>query len=354
MPRLALAVIATLPSFLTSLAPSGLGPRLGSGSRSGGGAARLRAADARRARPRSTRLLGGGVTVEGCRVQPPGRQRGQFVDCLHGGKADFMRGLPYDRHPAVRAADAREAGVPNGVCASEALKHFVAELKTILATPRLWTSVLALEATAYLMAEIHQPLHDADNGDHSGDRVRVILPGALKAKASLYGVWDNDLVAERHRRLGRDRPALSAACSPTRTADAWSQGDIDAWVAQGHEVALHTVYGAAAPAAGLQQDCPISRRGSVPTTSPPPSPVVREQLAKAGVRLAAVLNASPALSLRATARGATRRALGAQGPETASIQPAGRRRPVSDSRLAGVSARRGRRRRWRSGAGRVA
>ena len=238
------------------------------------------------ARAKLDALFGDGVTVEGCRVRGLD-DSADFVDCLHGGKADFMRALPYDLIPLC-GPPAVAAGCPGGVCASEALKHFVAELANP-ATPRL-DKVLALEAVAYLMAELHQPLHDVDNGDRSGDRVRVILPGALKARMSLYSIWDNDLVASAiggsaETGLPYLRPLADA------NADAWSRGDIDAWVVEGHDVARQVAYGRLPqpPACGKLPDQP---EGLGPDYFAAAVPAVRDQLAKAAVRLAAVLNAS--------------------------------------------------------------
>ena len=283
MPRLVLVVVAVL-CLLASFAPGTARAWDPEADRAVARLAYERLAPGPRARV--DMLFGGGVTVEGCRVRGL-EDSAAFVDCLHGGKADFMRALPYDLIPLC-GPPSLARGCPGGVCASEALKHFIAELASPV-TPRL-DRVLALEATAYLMAELHQPLHDADNGDRSGDRVRVILPGALKAKASLYSIWDNDLVASAiggsaETGLPYLRPLADAH------ADAWVQGDVDAWVVEGHDVALHTVYGRLPqpPACGKPPDRP---EGLGPDYFAAATPVVREQLAKAGVRLAAVLNAS--------------------------------------------------------------
>ena len=71
----------------------------------------------------------------------------------------------------------------------------------------------------------------------------------------------------------------------------WAKGDVDDWVAESHDVALHTVYGAlpAPPACAKLPDRPEPLG---PGYFAAAVPVVRTQLARAGVRLAAVLDAS--------------------------------------------------------------
>ena len=236
-------------------------------------------------RGRLDALLSGGVVISGCRVDQLD-QSARLADCLHGQKADFMRDVSYEPIPLCGPTP-KARWCPDGRCASEAMKRFIAELKDP-ATPRV-EKVRALEATAYIMAELHQPLHDADNGDRDGDRVRVILPGALKARASLYSIWDNDLVAQAIGTAETGLPYVRALADAN--ADAWSKGDIDDWVVESHDVALHTVYGKlpSPPACNKLPDRP---EGLGPDYFAVAVPAVRAQLARAGVRLAAVLNAS--------------------------------------------------------------
>ncbi len=233
------------------------------------------------ARSQVTALLGSGVVVSGCSVSSLD-DSARMVSCLHDQKADFMHDLPYDALPLCGAPPVK---CPNGRCASQALKHFLTELKDP-ATPRL-EKVLALEAVAYLVAELHQPLHAADNNDHSGERVRVTLPGALKAKTNLYSVWDNDLVASA---IGTAEVGLPyvRVLADAHGGD-WAKGDVDDWVAETHDVALHTAYGRLPdpPACNKTPGRPEALNADYFAAA---VPAVRIQLAKAGVRLAAVLN----------------------------------------------------------------
>ena len=236
-------------------------------------------------RAQVTSLLAGGVTVSGCSVSSLD-DSARLVSCLHDQKADFMRDLPYPAIPLCGAVPPAR-WCPNGRCASQALKHFIAELKDP-ATPQP-EKVLALEAVAYLVAELHQPLHAADNGDRNGERVRVTLPGALKARTNLYSVWDNDLVASAIGTAEVGLPYVRAEAD-TQAAE-WSKGDVDDWVAQTHDLALHTVYGRLPdpPACNKAPNQPEALTTAYFAVA---VPAVRAQLAKAGVRLATVLNAT--------------------------------------------------------------
>lgn len=207
----------------------------------------------------------------------------RFADCLHGRRDDFMRGVDWDALPLCgppppsRCADGR--------CASAVLTRSIGELKDTASPPP--ERLRALMATTYLVAEIHQPLHAADNGDRSGDRLRVTLPGAIKARTSLHAVWDDDLVAGA---IGTAETGLPYVRSLAEAhGDAWSRGDVADWLAESHDVALHVAYGKL-PNPPPCNKLPDRFEGLGPDYFAAATPAVRAQLAKAGVRLAAVLN----------------------------------------------------------------
>ena len=147
----------------------------------------------------------------------------------------------------------------------------------------------ALEAVAYLIAELHQPLHAADNGDRSGTRFRVTLPGSSDKRLTLYSVWDEDLVATAIGDAETGLPYLRPLAEAN--APAWSKGDVDAWVADTNQVAVADVYGRlpTPPPCGHPPDKPQFLDRGYMTYG---AEVVRNQLAKAAVRLAQVLNAA--------------------------------------------------------------
>lgn len=208
------------------------------------------------------------------------------VQCLRGDKADFMKGIVYDPLPLCGVLD-RSRACDHGRCASDTLGRELATLKDGSVSPDRRAAALA--AVVYLTAELHQPLHAADNEDRSGDRVRVVLPGSHDRRLTLYSVWDEDLVAlaigdaQTGARYLRPLVDLHAAD--------WSAGDVAAWVADSHHVAATEVYAPLPdpPACGKTPDAPEPLSRAYVDQG---AQTVRLQLAKAAVRLASLLNAT--------------------------------------------------------------
>jgi hypothetical protein len=213
-----------------------------------------------------------------------------LVECLHGSRNDFMRGVIYDPIPLCPSPE----GPPpcaQRQCASQLLKGEIDALKLDSQAPRSDNAetALALEAVVYLISEMHQPLHAASNTDRSGERIRATLPGSGGKPLSLYSVWDEDLVALAIGDAETGLPYLHALT--TRHGEDWSKGGVADWVADTHKVAVDSVY---------------SKLPEPPVCGAPPkdvealnalyvqasAEVVRIQLAKAAVRLANVLNAA--------------------------------------------------------------
>jgi hypothetical protein len=138
----------------------------------------------------------------------------------------------------------------------------------------------ALRFLIHFVGDIAQPLHDEDNGDRGGNRVRVILG---RRHTNLHAVWDVDVV----RALGRD-PAdvaarLGAEITPAQKQE-WSKGTPEQWADEAHQIARNEIYGHIAGQGGTDA---LDLALQYPRQE---SSVAAQQLQKAGVRLAAVLN----------------------------------------------------------------
>jgi len=211
-----------------------------------------------------------------------------LVECLHGSRNDFMRGVMYDPIPLCPSPDAAPP-CARGQCASQLLKREIDALKVDSRAPGVddADTALALEAVVYLISEMHQPLHAADNDDRSGERVRATLPGSGGKPISLYSVWDEDLVALAIGDAETGLPYLHALA--VRHGEDWAKGGVDDWVADTHKVAIDSVYSklpdppvCGAPPKDVEALGPLYVQAS--------AEVVQSQLAKAAVRLAKVLN----------------------------------------------------------------
>jgi hypothetical protein len=130
------------------------------------------------------------------------------------------------------------------------------------------------------VGDLHQPLHCEDNDDRGGNDVAVLY---RKAHTNLHAVWDSGLLRSM---AGEDQ--LLAALVEAITADeaaAWSAGTVEEWTNESFQAARTTVYGLLPPAP-KGQTVPLGEWYAQMA-----EPVVEQQLEKAGVRLAAILNA---------------------------------------------------------------
>jgi hypothetical protein len=139
----------------------------------------------------------------------------------------------------------------------------------------------ALRYLIHFIGDLHQPLHCADHHDRGGNSLQVKLGDE---ETNLHSVWDTAIVTG----LGDDPAAVAAELNAQitpREADAWSRGGPVAWANESFAIAKHDIYGPLRGAAGaggivqLPDDYVLRER-----------PVAAEQLERAGVRLAMVLN----------------------------------------------------------------
>ena len=166
---------------------------------------------------------------------------------------------------------------PHGDCVVAQIGNELRLLSDRRADDRARTE--ALRFLIHFVADVHQPLHAADDGDRGGNDVHVSMG---RERASLHKVWDTDVV----QALGYDTGVIAADLerSVTQTQrKAWSAGTPAAWANESQAVARDEIY---PPVDGrrfvrLQRDYVFRE-----------SAVARAQLAKAGVRLAWLLNAT--------------------------------------------------------------
>ena len=146
----------------------------------------------------------------------------------------------------------------------------------------------ALKFVVHFMGDLHQPLHCADDGDRGGNEkvVRFKAPGhrGHGAKIKLHALWDHLIepkTLEDPRKLATE---LEKGITKEDLAS-WTKGDEGDWALESYQIAKTKIY------AGMDsgpQDY---------TNSPLPSgyydlmrPILDQQLEKAGIRLAYVLN----------------------------------------------------------------
>lgn len=135
----------------------------------------------------------------------------------------------------------------------------------------------ALRFLIHFVADVHQPLHAEDNDDKGGNQVHVRLG---RERASLHKLWDVDVVEP----LGPDPDAIAESIEhdlPPGQRAAWQAGTAARWANEAHAIAREHIY----PPLGGARDLRLPRDYAFRE-----APLARILLAKAGVRLAWLLN----------------------------------------------------------------
>jgi hypothetical protein len=180
-------------------------------------------------------------------------------------------GRPPPHGPASQAA--------SRACVVDKLEQFKNELGDP-ATPERERRQ-ALQFVLHLVGDLHQPLHASDDHDEGGSRKSVA--GVHPGTTSLHAAWDTDFV----QRLGGD-PQMVARSLAARITSAqrasWARGDAGEWALETFEVAREHAYGRL-PAPDADGVYHLSSDYGLDAVA-----VTAEQLSRAGVRLAFVLN----------------------------------------------------------------
>jgi hypothetical protein len=164
---------------------------------------------------------------------------------------------------------------PNGQCLIAQTEHFLAVLKD--PTAEKAAKAEALKFVVHFVSDLHQPLHDEDNGDKGGNARRVIFNGKPN---NLHWAWDTGLLEH----MNREPRALAAELERQITQEdraEWDKGSIEDWVLEGHRLAQDFAYGALGGVNPAVITPEYERRADS---------VIAIQLEKAGVRLAYLLN----------------------------------------------------------------
>jgi S1/P1 Nuclease len=187
-------------------------------------------------------------------------------------------------HPKLPRGTVASAGPANN-CVIDKIEQFIGELRNPFIAKA--EKILALKFLLHFIGDLHQPLHAANNKDRGGNDIAVFLADDIPL-TNLHLYWDNQIV----ERLGSDPRSIGAALSKkisTGTAEAWSRGTPISWAKESFRRAKTVVYNFA----GLQEFVDDRRAKGVHLDDAYENSALiaaRQQLSKAGIRLAAVLN----------------------------------------------------------------
>lgn len=197
--------------------------------------------------------------------------------------------------PGLRAMMPASHG-PQNDCIVDKIEQFAKELREPETSGA--ERLMALQFLLNFVGDIHDPLLTIERNDESGRCVAVLPPGS-KTPIRLSEYWGDDLVAAAE---GKNPSAAAEHIAAGLTAieiRKWSGGTPAEWARESHELAKSVVY-AFPPEAGDKLGFP-SRKGEADTCGTVPLyrldagyraravAAIKEQLAKAGVRLAFLL-----------------------------------------------------------------
>jgi S1/P1 Nuclease len=213
-----------------------------------------------------------------------------FVDLEIDG-LDIARAC-YGRHPLAAGVPA-SAG-PAEACIIDKIDQFYVELGSPQTAEE--ERRVALQFLLHLVGDLHQPLHASDDHDQGGNR--KLASGPNIGSNNLHHDWDTEFVA----RLGQsdsDIPRALIARITAADCAGWSSGTPLDWAVETYAVSKKHSYGllpAASAGAALPGDASPgdASHGAQYLLSQAyvddATAVTAEQLSKAGVRLAFLLN----------------------------------------------------------------
>ena len=190
----------------------------------------------------------------------------------------------YDDVPVCGTAPHSEY-CPEGKCASTQIPRYRRILSDAHETKA--RKQFAVYVISHLVGDIHQPLHAADNDDRGGNEVKVKLPSGKNAK--LHGAWDTDLVEQLYGGKNERTVAKTLVERFAAKKTDWQKGTVSAWIAESHELAETMTYGKLPGfACGVNNE---QTRIQLPQAyGDAATTMIEEQIAKAGYRLAWILN----------------------------------------------------------------
>jgi hypothetical protein len=209
---------------------------------------------------------------------------------------------------------------PNAGCVTQAINTQLATLRSGKGTQQ--DQANALMFLVHFMGDLHQPLHDTTNNDRGANCIPIIFfgqqPKLTDASGegytpNLHGVWDTDLPTKigNIRQVSRDDDVKQFAAELSREfasdIKTWQHQplDLDEWAWDSHQLAVSVAYGKLSTPVNAEKpqtvntcfdDNNVGNRmkalneeiGTQYLASV--TAVIKEQLAKAGTRLAMVLN----------------------------------------------------------------
>lgn len=222
----------------------------------------------------------------------PGGDLGDIANYMDLNRSTLSQLIPnsdkwhYDNQPVCQTLSFEEY-CPKGECASARVPVLVKILADVANPPEI--RAMAARFLVHIVGDIHQPLHAADDGDAGANFKNVLLPGATSARR-LHSVWDSEFV-KLTLRGSSEREFAQQLLNRYRNKEMreWQKTDIRDWMNESYELSKSVTY-AKLPSFVCREPwtaTPIELPQAYVNSA---LDVIPQQLAKAGARVAAVLN----------------------------------------------------------------
>lgn len=191
----------------------------------------------------------------------------------------------YDNRPVCDPSTPFASRCSRGDCPTAAYERFLRVLGDADASPE--QRLDALRVVVHVLADVHQPLHAGDNRDRGGNDINVDM-GPQREPRSLHGLWDRQIVDLAMR--GESERAFARQLAREHRPDVrqLQSGTLTDWMEESYAYARDFVYRGVpsfecgrSPPFIVRLDDDYRREAAR---------IARERLARAGIRLAGVLN----------------------------------------------------------------
>jgi hypothetical protein len=212
------------------------------------------------------------------REEYPATKSWHFIDiCLQDPRVDIARRCP------------------DGNCAAAKIDEYAKRLKD--GNYDQWGAAGDLAFLIHFVGDIHQPLHAANDADRGGNCIRAESSPPAR---NLHDAWDNAIVRGLEDRIDTGRPQTTARLleqtyASDKSRDVWLPGHTDDIALESNEIARTDIYAAlhlpvescAAPEALCRNEPEVDLDSAYMDKA---EVIAGHQLAKAGFRLASLLN----------------------------------------------------------------
>jgi S1/P1 Nuclease len=186
---------------------------------------------------------------------------------------------------AVCSSNPAQGICPHGQCITHQIDRLRIQLTDAHSTNE--QRAIAIRMLVHLIGDLHQPLHLSDNDDRGGNDVYVYV-GSDREPRNLHEVWDTHLLHMNLHRTGEQRYSMQLLSRYSSRLASWQQGDISTWATETYVIGKESAY---LPLPNFACGTHSSHAIRLPDEYVNQArQTVNEQLVKAGLRIAMVLN----------------------------------------------------------------